>query len=138
MQAGLFDVLYGRFSDGRRIEDTPGEEHLVLSVISNLNRLFNTRRGAILHLPDYGLPDISEIYRDMPYSLTGLQQAIRDAVEKYEPRLRRVRIEHQKTDPYSMRLEFVLHAELPNRQRVLLQTTFSSNELANVQSRQRV
>lgn len=137
MRAGLFDTLTGVFDDGRRLETVAEDDHLILSITSNLNRLFNTRRGAIEHMPDYGLPDISEVYRDMPDSAVLLQNAIREAVEKYEPRLRRVRIEHTQTDRYAMRLEFILTGELMNRQRVKLQTTFSSNELAAVHHLQR-
>lgn len=134
MEAGLFDVLSGRFADGRRIESVRAEEQQVLSIISNLIRLLNTRRGAIRHLPDYGLPDISEIYRDMPDSVTKLQTAIEQAIEKYEPRLQRVRVEYHDTDPFAMRLTFLLSGERMNRQKVQLQTVFSSHELASVRS----
>jgi type VI secretion system protein len=133
MKAGLFDVLRGRFADGRRLEDVDPEDYPLQSILSNLSRLFNTRRESVAHLPDYGLPDIAEIYRDMPHSVTRLQQSIKETVEKYEPRLRRVRIEHQQTDAYAMRLEFMITGELVNRQRVRLQTTFSSDERARVQ-----
>jgi type VI secretion system protein len=132
MKAGLFDVLTGRFADGLLLADTGSEDHLVLSVISNLERIFNARRGSLVHLPDYGLPDISEIYRDMPDSVVELQQAVREVIEKYEPRLHRVRVEHQNTDPYAMRLIFLLSGELSDRRKVRFQTTFSSHETVDV------
>lgn len=134
MDAGLFDVLSGRFADGRRIEEVHASDRQVLSIISHLSRLLNTRRGALQHLPDYGLPDISEIYRDMPDSVTDLQAAIAKVVEKYEPRLRDVRVTYQDTDPLAMRLTFLLAGELPGRQKVRFQTVFSSHELASVRS----
>lgn len=133
MKAGLFDVLVGRFADAQRLEATPEEDHLALSVMSNLNYLFKTRRGALEHLPDYGLPDITEIYRDIPDSVLKLRQSIKQAIERYEPRLRRVRVDPQEGNPFEMRLTFLVSGELPNRQSVRFRTTFSSNEGAHVQ-----
>ena len=133
MKAGIFDVLIGHFGDGRPVDTVPEVDHQLMSIISNLNYLFNTRAGSLAHMPDYGLPDITEIYRDIPDSIVKLQGAIKHAAEKYEPRLRRVRVQHQKTDPYSMRLVFLVTGELHNRQKVHFETTFSSNESPRVE-----
>jgi type VI secretion system protein len=132
MDAGLIDVLNGGFLNGVRLDDADGLQQRILSILDNLNRLFNSRRGSIAHLPDYGLPDITQVYRDLPYSIEGLRGAIREAVEKYEPRLRRVRVEHQKGDPYAMRITFILTAEMTRGQKVQFQTTFASHELTEV------
>ena len=132
MEASLYDVLRGSFADGRRLESASPDSHRERSIIANLGRLLNTRRGAIGHLPDYGLPDISEVYRDMPGSVVELQRAIEAAVEIYEPRLRRVRVEHQATDRYAMQLVFLLTAETTRGERIRFKTTFSSEEEAHV------
>ena len=125
-------MLSGQFSDGQEVRAVPEDQQQVRSVISNLSYLFNTRRGALPHLPDYGLPDITEIYRDVPDSILKLRKSIKEAVERYEPRLRRVRIEAQDSDPYQMRLVFLVSGEMPDRQQVRLQTTFSSNHATAV------
>jgi|SRR5512135_3447721 len=132
MDAGLVDVLNGQFLNGLSIHEVDRPQLRVLSILDNLNRLFNTRRGAIDHLPDYGLPDITQVYRDLPYSVEGLRQSIKAAVERYEPRLRRVRVDHERGDPYAMRITFLLSAELMRGQKVQFQTTFASHELAEV------
>lgn len=132
MSAGLIDVLNGQFLDETSVFEVDKEQQRVLSILDNLNRLFNTRRGSIAHLPDYGLPDITQIYRDLPYTIEGLRQAIKEAVEKYEPRLRRIKVEQQKGDSYAIRIAFLLSAELLKGQKVQFQTTFTSNELAEV------
>jgi len=132
MEAGLVDVLNGQFLNGLAVHEVDKAQLRVLSILDNLNRLFNTRRGAIDHLPDYGLPDITQVYRDLPYSVEGLRQSIKAAVERYEPRLRRVRVEHEKGDPYAMRITFLLSAEMMRGQKVQFQTTFASHELAEV------
>ena len=137
MEAGLIDVLRGRFANGLELSsESPGQLRL-LSIIDNLSMLFNTRRESLLHLPDYGLPDISQVYRDLPYSIDGLRGAIKEIVEKYEPRLRRVRVEKQekqKDEQFDMRVSFIVTGELLKGQRVQFQTTFVSHELAEVRS----
>ena len=138
MKASVLDVLNGRFTDGHRLENVQGDWRLLRSIISNLDRLFNTRCGTLQHLPDYGLPDITEIYRDIPDSVAKLQEAIRATAEKYEPRLRRVMVQHHQTDPFDMRLVFLIAGELPDRRRVQFQTTFSSHEMVNIRPWQRV
>jgi type VI secretion system protein len=132
MESGLIDVLNGCFLNGMELDEVDADEQRKLSIMDNLTRMFNSRRGSIAHLPDYGLPDITQIYRELPYSVKGLQKAIKEAVEKYEPRLRRVRVDEQKSDSYSMRITFILSAELLKGQKVHFQTTFTSNELTQV------
>lgn len=133
MGPGLIDVLLGRYADGVPVGEGPAAEHRVRSVVSHLGYLFNTRRGSRAHLPDYGLPDVGEVYRDMPNSVEPLRLAIKEAVERYEPRLKRVRVECRETDPHSMRLVFVISGETAAGERLRLETTFSSSDPADVQ-----
>jgi type VI secretion system protein len=90
--------------------------------------MFNTREGTLPHLPDYGLPDISEIYRRMPHGIQQLKDAIKRSVERYEPRLINVRVKHQESKPLEFRLIFIITGDLKSGGgTVRLQTTFSSN-----------
>jgi type VI secretion system protein len=133
MEAALIDILLGHFLNGQSVDDEDPGHHRIMSIIDNLNRLFNTRRNSLAHLPDYGLPDITQVYRDLPYSIDGLRAAIKDIVEKYEPRLRRVRVEKQeKEDTFDMRVSFIVSGELFKGQKVQFQTIFTSNDLAEV------
>ncbi len=137
MQTGLFEVLRGCFSDGTPVEDVQEHEHRIRSVIDNLNRLFNSRQGTIPHLPDYGLPNLSEIYRDAPETIEIFRGAIRETVEKYEPRMRRTRVIHQPSDPHGGRLVFLLTGELVGGERVQFETTFAEQVRVNPASRHR-
>lgn len=132
MEASIFDVLSGGFVEGEPLRRVHEDRHRFLSVMSNLNRLFNTRQGSVKHLPDYGLPDISTVYREAPHSIDDLRRAIQTVVAKYEPRLRRVRVEHKDTDAFDMRLIFILTGELGDGRRVQFQTTFESHDPARV------
>jgi type VI secretion system protein len=133
MEASAFDVLRGAFSNGRPVASVPEDRRLLWSVVSNLNRLFNTRRGTIRHLPDYGLPDLLTVYRDAPRSADELRRAIKESIETYEPRLRRVRVRSRETDPYEMRLIFVVSGELKTGEEVRFETTFESQTSATVE-----
>ncbi len=132
MNCGLFDCLRGSFDGEQLLMDVSKEEHRVLSIVGNLNRLFNTRQGAIKHLPGFGLPDLSTVYRDMPDTVGDLKKAIKDAVEVYEPRLTRIRVKHRDIKRYLMRVIFILEARMDERIKVRFETTFESHELARV------
>ena len=133
MKASLLDVLSGGFANGRPVRSVRESRRLLWSVVSNLNRLFNTRRGSVKHLPDYGLPDLTTVYRDAPGSGDELRRAIQDSIETYEPRLRRVRVERNETDEFSMRLVFIVSGVLKNGERVRFETTFESQRSTTVE-----
>lgn len=145
MKCSLYDRLVGTFAPEEvygsvSSDDAPHavfrvdeDEHLERSVVSNLSRLFNTRRGSVPHLPEYGLPDVAEVYRDMPDSVEVIRQAIKEAVEAYEPRLRRVLVRPvAEADAYAHRLEFILSGELIDRRRVQFRTVFASGSATRV------
>lgn len=133
MDASIYDVLTGSFDEGQPVSSVPEGRHLVWSVVSNLNRMFDTRQGTVEHLPDYGLPEMTMVYRDAPRSGEDLRRAIKESVEKYEPRLRRVRVERRETSEHSMRLVFLLRAELKTGEQIRLETTFESQRPTQVE-----
>lgn len=132
IQSGLYDVLRGRFYDGTPIATVDERQHRLQSVLSNLNRLLNTRQGTIQHLPTYGLPDAATIYRDAEYPIEELRRDIKEAIETYEPRMRRIHIERRPNDEGEMRLSFLISAELQDGERVRFVTNFGSNDLVKV------
>ena len=125
MNQGLFESLAGNFLDGTSVSDAPAKDRRITSVMDHLNRLFNTRRGTIPHLPDYGLPDISEIYRKMPGGIEELQSAIKKTVEKYEPRLTRIKVLKQENAASDLSLEYILSGEMIGGGTVRFKTKFS-------------
>jgi len=91
MAYALFDVLRGEMDDGAPVRGA-GERALIASIRDHLRRLFNARQGTIRHLPDHGLPDVPALYGGLPYSVDELAREIQRTVERYEPRLERVRV----------------------------------------------
>jgi type VI secretion system protein len=94
MPAGpsLYDMLLGHI-DGEALEDHDDNTLEILSVQANIRRILNTRAGALKHVPDYGLPDLTEVYKNLPASVHDLRNQMEGALLKFEPRLRSVGIE---------------------------------------------
>jgi len=129
MKSSIYDILRGSFRCEDSLQHPLAEQHCrILSIVDNLDRLFNTRRGTIQHMADYGLPAISEIYRDLPESIPELESAIRVAVETYEPRLTNVRVRHcQKSErSFDLTLAFILSADVAGKHAIRFKTTFQS------------
>lgn len=93
-QAGpsLYEKLLGNFLDGSATDDWDERTQLLYSVMDNIRVILNSRQGSLKHLPDYGLPDLSLVYRHLPASAHMLRQHIATVLLKYEPRLRAIDI----------------------------------------------
>jgi type VI secretion system protein len=127
MNQALFESLTGQFSDKTPVDAVPTKDRRSRSIMDHLNRLFNTRQGSLPHLADYGLPDISEIYRKMPDGIDELRKAIEKAILKYEPRLRKVKvIRKENEEKKDTRMEFIVSGELREGGLVRFQTIFTS------------
>lgn len=126
MDQAVFESITGHFLDGIKITSIPQKKRIIYSIMDHLRRVFNTRTGSIPHLKDYGLPDISEIYRKMPDGIEELEKAIKKTIEKYEPRLKNVKVSHSEDDIDNARLVFILSGRIKNAGVVRFQTTFIS------------
>ena len=132
MKQGIFESLTGHFLDGSPVENVPASSRRILSIMDHLKRMFNTRAGSLSHLPGYGLPDISEIYRKMPRGVEELQDAIARAIEMFEPRLINAKVTPGESQDDRFRLVFLIWAELKDGGRVRFQTTFTSMGISTI------
>lgn len=76
------------------------------SVLRNLERILNTCQGNCLTDERYGLPHLTAIQSAMPQSIAGFEAAIRNTIERFEPRLTGVRIRHNPSRDRPMELRF--------------------------------
>jgi len=132
MEQGLFESIQGKYLDGTTIEDTSVEKRLSRSISDNLVRLFNARAGMLSHLPDYGLPDISEICRSYPSGLDRLRIAMQKAVVKYEPRIKKARVELIDNDSTGSKIRFRLSGEMAHGDKIVYQTTFREQKIPDI------
>ncbi|MCX8574737.1 MULTISPECIES: type VI secretion system baseplate subunit TssE [unclassified Gilliamella] len=108
MSASLYDILYGYFESGIPIDEIAENEQTIISVMDNIERILNSRAGAINHMPDYGLPDMSTIFQALPSSAYVLMRAIEQTLLIYEPRLESININIDEKNKDSMVLSYEL------------------------------
>lgn len=120
----LYELLLQNFAGELDLHRVREEDQPLLSVLDNLQRILNCRAGTLSHLPDYGLPDMSQILHGMPGSAHGLMGTMTQVLLKYEPRLADVRIELL---PQSRpgHLEYSLKVELRDGARTTFGTTLT-------------
>jgi len=86
MAGSLFDRLT-RGEAGTRL----GEDE---SIRLHLLRMLIARQGSVQALPDYGLPDINDLTLSRAELLQNTCLAIKQCIERYEPRLTEVEVHH--------------------------------------------
>jgi len=87
-------------------------------VRTHLALLLNTRQGALVNLPDYGLPDVSAFYSDYPASMGQLRSLIERLIKKYEPRLLNARVRVLDTDRKEFRASFLITGEIEENEEI--------------------
>lgn len=117
----LYNILVGYFTsddvdpsdvDESYFKRQSEERKLRQSIIENLTKILQARRNPESHLPDFGLPDIMEVYVDSGYTFDPLKKYIAEAVLKYEPRIAKVRIEAPHFDKDNFRITLKIKAVL--------------------------
>ncbi|MCE0814080.1 type VI secretion system baseplate subunit TssE [Buttiauxella sp. S04-F03] len=88
----LYEILTGNFTGDLPLELANEEGQVILSVLDNIQRILNSRAGAISHLPDFGLPDMTKILQGMPGTAHELIDTLSGVLLKYEPRLQTLNV----------------------------------------------
>lgn len=109
------------------------EQWLRDSIRNNLRLILNARAGSVKHLPLFGLPDVTEIYQNLPYSLDKLTAAIYRAIQQFEPRISGLTVVHQTMKETDCVLQLEISGRLIDGGLLKLQTLFMSDGHAQVQ-----
>ncbi len=134
----LKPCLLDRIREAERQGNLPQGDDIRLlmrSVLNNLQRILNTRRGNVETLPEFGIPDFTEIVHTMPESIIQFQQAIRQTIRRYEPRLEHVRVKYMPVEDDPLAIHFELMAHLPvgrKRHPVTIHTEVTSEGMVKV------
>ncbi|EGD01685.1 hypothetical protein B1M_25302 [Burkholderia sp. TJI49] len=107
-----------------------------LSVQHNVRRILNTRAGALKHLPDYGLPDLTNIYKALPASAHLLKSQMEATLLKYEPRIRAIDVEILENDDPGVLVSFEMTCHLKKAGLVRFGTYFEPPGRMRVERRQ--
>jgi type VI secretion system protein len=116
----------------RRSREDPGK--VTDSVIGYLQRILNTKQGNVPIAGDYGLPDFSDLVYAFPESIRDIEKAIRQAIQKYEPRLKTVRINYvqQEEDVLTLRFQIIAKLSSESKTQVLFETVIDSEGKVNI------
>lgn len=139
----LYNLLVGYFSrdnvdptdvDLSYFDQMSEDKKIRQSIVENLTMVLQTRKGSVVHLPDFGMPDIMQMYIDSGYSFEPLKKHIREIIIKYEPRVTNVKVEEPHFDRNNFRIFLKIVAsikELSNREIIL--TEFSTTGWTKVE-----
>ena len=94
----------------RRVTEDP--KRVVHSIRDHLERILNTRKGSVGIADDYGISDFSLIMDGHPDSLRDFARATQQTIQKYEPRLKAVRVEFIHREEGSFSVSFKIIARL--------------------------
>jgi len=109
------------------------EQDLLRSVQIHLAQLLNTRQGSLAYLPDYGLPDLGDIYQALPQSISTLVKIIEKVIHKYEPRILNLCVLSHAVQTTEHILELNLRLTLISQAHCCLKTHFLSNGRAKIE-----
>ncbi|MBF5014506.1 type VI secretion system baseplate subunit TssE [Burkholderia pseudomultivorans] len=137
MPAGpsLYDMLLGHIG-GEPLDAYDDRTLECLSVQHNVRRILNTRAGALKHLPDYGLPDLTSIYKALPASAHLLKSQMEATLLKYEPRIRAIDVEILENDDPGVLVSFEMTCHLKKAGLVRFGTYFEPPGRMRVERRQ--
>jgi len=105
------------------------------SVLAHLREIFNVRAGAVPTRPDYGLPDFNDLVIQFPAAVPAISRAIKQQIEMFEPRLRRVSVRHVPDPDRPLSLFFNISAEMvmpDGQERVAFETVLGADGSVSV------
>lgn len=121
----LYETLLLNFSGGLGLHAVAEVDQPLLSLLDNLQRILNSRAGALAHLPGYGLPDLSQWLQGSDPAGAGISEAICATLLAHEPRLAEVRV----LPPVQVlpgHWGYTLHVRLVDGRRARFATTFNA------------
>ena len=83
---------------------------------------------------DYGLPDFSDLVYSFPESIREIEKAIRLTIQKYEPRLKTVRVifVQQEEDVLSLRFQIIAKLASEAKTQVFFESVIASDGKVNI------
>lgn len=111
-----------------RLESGEREQDPVRSIVGNLQVLLNARVGSSLSAPEFGVIAFTDLVHELPHGLRSLQQAIRDSIARYEPRLKNVSVRFVPgEDPLQLGFEVVARVGDTKRSLLRLHTRLTAD-----------
>ena len=111
----------------RREREDP--RRVIDSVLKHLHRILNTKQGNVPIAEDYGVPDFTDLLYSYPESVRDIERTIRSAIQKYEPRLKAVKVTFipQDADLLSLRFQIAARLSSESKTQVFFETVVDSD-----------
>ena len=118
----------------RREREDP--RRVIDSVLLHLHRILNTKQGNVPIAEDYGVPDFTDLLYSYPESVRDIERTIRSAIQKYEPRLKAVKVTFipQDADLLSLRFQIAARLSSESKTQVLFETIVDSDGKIEIKS----
>ncbi len=99
------------------------------SIIDHLQRILNTRQGNVLIADDYGVPDFLDFLQTYPDSVREIEESIRSAIDKYEPRLSGASVTFipREDDDLTLRFQIIAFLAMEGDRQVLFETVVDTD-----------
>lgn len=113
------------------------ETRQINSILSHLSKLLNTRQGSVSIAPDFGVPDITNLPgENLLETRQKVEAVIQGVVQKYEPRLKNVKMYMQQEEKAEFSLKFRLEANLTEKEDVpvIFETVVSTEGKISISS----
>lgn len=85
---------------------------MVRSIQEHLQRILNTRQGNAPIAEDYGVPDFTHFMNVFSDSKRSMERRVRQTIQKYEPRLKGIRVGFFPREDDPLTLSFQITARL--------------------------
>lgn len=82
------------------------------SISLHLEALLNSHQGYCPHIPEYGQPDLVDLYRKLPMAAQAIGDSICLAIQAFEPRLAVLELSIEPFDPQTFFLQMNLACQL--------------------------
>jgi type VI secretion system protein len=104
------------------------------SVLEHLQRILNTRQGNVPIADDYGIPDFLDFLQAYPDSVHQIEESIRDAIDRYEPRLAGTNVTFipREDDDLTLRFQVIACLKTEGDRQVLLETVVDTDGRVSV------
>ncbi len=125
----LLSLLLDCFEADAKKQQT---QAVTISIQRHLAYLLNTRKGTLSYDKEYGMPDLTVLYTELPYSLDDLIDIVKNTIEKYEPRLTNVCVTQQMNQRQDCVLCLAIKAQIKPDKNICFATFLLSGGCAKV------
>ena len=111
------------------ISKISGQEYdLKHSVRQHVFNLMNTRQGSLVHMPDYGLPELSPHHACI-HAKKSYIKSLKDLILQFEPRITSLEVKEDTADNHGCILQLTLKVTLSNRDLLTLDAQLVSGHV---------